>query len=76
MEKILLTPEEAAEVLSIGRTRTYELMALGALRSVTIGRSRRVPMSSIHEFVERLSKDGGASECELTPDAGDRFRTT
>jgi len=54
MEKLLLTPEEAAETLSIGRTRIYELMALGVLGSVQIGKSRRVPMASVHEFVERL----------------------
>lgn len=56
-EKLLLTAEEAANVLSIGRTKVYELIALGELESVTVGRSRRVPVASLARFVERLHHD-------------------
>jgi hypothetical protein len=38
--RVLLTPEDAAEALSIGRTRVYERIRTGALGSVTIGSSR------------------------------------
>ncbi len=55
-EKVLLTPEEAAETLSIGRTKVYELLALGVLRSVQIGKSRRIPVAAVHEHVDRLSE--------------------
>jgi len=48
------TPEEAAEALGIGRTQIYELIANGALKSVKIGRSRRIPVRACEEFVERL----------------------
>lgn len=58
MEKLLLTPEEAAETLSIGRTKVYELLALGVLRSVQIGKSRRIPLTAVHELVERLVESG------------------
>ena len=54
MEKLLLTPEEAAEVLAIGRSAVYELMGSGRLESVRIGTSRRVPVQSLDAFVERL----------------------
>ncbi len=54
MEKLLLTPEEAAEALSIGRTKLYELMAIGVLRSVRIGKCRRVPTSAVIELVQDL----------------------
>ena len=57
MNKVLLTAEEAADALSIGRTKLYELVALGLLRSVQIGKSRRIPVSAIHEFVDRLAQD-------------------
>src|SRR5215213_11710454 len=40
MEKLLLRPSEAAAHLSIGRSKVYELMRLGQLRSVKIGGSR------------------------------------
>lgn len=57
-EKLLLTAEEAAIVLSLGRTKVYELMAKGELRSVRIGGCRRIPDSALREFVDRLL-DGG-----------------
>ena len=60
-DKVLLTPEEAAETLSIGRTKVYELLALGVLRSVQIGKSRRIPVAAVHELVDRLSEGGGAT---------------
>ena len=51
--KLLVSPEDAADVLSIGRTRLFRLIATGQLRSVLIGRSRRIPVSALIEFVER-----------------------
>jgi len=58
-EKLLLTAEEAAEVLSLGRTKVYELLAKGELRSVRIGGCRRIPDAALREFVDRLL-DGAA----------------
>jgi excisionase family DNA binding protein len=54
MEKLLLTPEDAADLLSIGRSKVYELIGDGRLASVRIDASRRVPMSALLEFVESL----------------------
>lgn len=54
MDKLLLTPEEAAELLSIGRSKLYQLLAAGALRSVTIGASRRVPVEALRVFVDEV----------------------
>jgi excisionase family DNA binding protein len=54
LEKLLLTPEEAAEVLSIGRTKVYELMAKRHLGSVRIGTSRRVPLDAVKGFIDSL----------------------
>lgn len=54
MEKLLLTPEEAADLLSIGRSKVYELMGDGRLASVRIDASRRVPVNALVEFVESL----------------------
>ena len=65
MERLLLTPEDAADLLSIGRSKLYELIGDGRLASVRIGASRRVPMSALVEFVEGLQEtwnqlpDGG-----------------
>ena len=52
--KVLLTPEEAAGVLGIGRTKVYELMLSNALESVKIGASRRIPTDALDSFVAGL----------------------
>jgi excisionase family DNA binding protein len=54
LTRLLLTPEEAAQVLGIGRTKVYELMLSNALESVKIGASRRIPADSLTTFVAGL----------------------
>jgi excisionase family DNA binding protein len=54
---ILLTVEQAAEKLQIGRSMAYQLIAAGELASIKIGRVRRVPVRAIEEYVERLAAD-------------------
>jgi excisionase family DNA binding protein len=56
-DPILLTPEEAAAALRIGRTRMYALMAEGSVVSVQIGRSRRISVRALEDFVRRLHGD-------------------
>ncbi len=62
MDKLLLTVEEAAEVLSLGRTVIYGLMAQGVLESVVVGRSRRVPVEALNLFVQGLPRDKGPGD--------------
>lgn len=52
--RLLLTPEEAAERLSLSRTTVYELVRKGRLQSVKIGRARRIPRAALQEYVETL----------------------
>jgi len=54
MDKLLYRVEEAADVLGIGRTRVFHLIRTGALRSVKIGASRRVPAAAIREYLAVL----------------------
>lgn len=51
---LLLTVEEAARRLKIGRTQMYSLITSGEVQSVTIGRLRRVPVESLTAYVSRL----------------------
>lgn len=51
---LLLTVGEAAERLRIGRTLMYRLMSSGEVRSVKVGRLRRVPPESLAEYVTEL----------------------
>lgn len=50
MNKLLLTPTEAAAALGIGRSKVYELMQTGHLPSVHIGACRRVPTDALNAF--------------------------
>jgi len=51
---ILLTVEEAAERLRIGRTLMYSLIKSGEIESVPVGRLRRIPAECIGEYISRL----------------------
>ncbi|MGY1845878.1 helix-turn-helix domain-containing protein [Blastococcus sp. SYSU DS1021] len=53
-DRLLLTPEEAAKVLRIGRTTVYALIKSGELRPVHIGRSCRISQAEVEAYVRRL----------------------
>ena len=53
--EVLLTPEGVAIVLNIGRTRVYELLNSEDLRSVKIGKSRRIRRADLDEFIVGLT---------------------
>jgi excisionase family DNA binding protein len=52
--RVLLTAEEAAEQLGIGRTLMYKLITNGEIESIRIGRLRRVPTVAIQDYALRL----------------------
>lgn len=53
-ERLLYSVREAAELLSIGRVKLYELIAGGRIESVRLDGSRRIPREALEEFVARL----------------------
>ncbi len=53
--QMLLRPTEAAAILGIGRTTLYALIRSGALPSVRIGGSRRIPASALRRFITDLA---------------------
>ena len=54
MEKVLLSIPEAAERLSLGRSKLYELMTAGELKAVRIGRAVRLPVEEVDAYARRL----------------------
>lgn len=52
--EVLLTPTEAADILKIGRSKLYELMARGLINSVKLGRCRRFRRSDLDLFIRGL----------------------
>ena len=51
MEKLLLRPNEAAELLGVGRSTIYALLASGDVPSVRVGRSVRLPLEALRQWV-------------------------
>ena len=54
MPRLLLTVPEAAEALAISRSKIYELLAAGLVRSVRIDGSRRVPVEALETYIAGL----------------------
>jgi excisionase family DNA binding protein len=54
VDRVLLRPEEVAQALGVSRTTVFELIRVGALRSVKIGAARRVSATALAEYVAAL----------------------
>lgn len=51
-DRLLLRVEESAAVLNISRARLFELIGSGQIRSLKLGRSRRIPRAELERWVE------------------------
>jgi excisionase family DNA binding protein len=61
IDRLAVSPAEAAEALSITRAHLYHLMERGELPSVKLGRSRRIRVSDLKALLE-----GGADDAAAT----------
>ncbi len=59
-EKLLLTPEEAARRLGVSRTQVFRLIAAKRLRSVKIGKLRRISQGALEDFGSETGRIGAA----------------
>ena len=59
---LLLTAEEAAKELRIGRTRMWDLITHGEVVSVKVGGSRRVPYDELAAYIKRLVAEQSGAE--------------
>lgn len=59
LEPILLRIEDAARLLSLGRTTVYLLMESGELPSIKCGSARRIPRAALEAWVAQRLADGG-----------------
>ncbi|MEU7004494.1 helix-turn-helix domain-containing protein [Nonomuraea sp. NPDC046570] len=55
MTRLLLTVPEAAEALAISRSKLYELLTSGAVTSLRIDGSRRIPVTALTDYITRLT---------------------
>ena len=59
---LLLSVEEAAAELRIGRSRMFELIRRGEVVSVRVSGSRRVIRDSLKTYVDRLVTEQGSAD--------------
>ena len=52
-EKLLVTVEEAAQLLSVNRSTVYDMLGRGDLPSIKIGRRRLISRQSLVDFINR-----------------------
>ncbi len=79
MEVQLLRVTEAAKILSISRSRAYELIAQGVIPSVRLGASVRVPALALTRFVIELQEEAAgllAGQPAAVEEARDEGRPT
>jgi len=51
MEILLYKPPQVAEILNLGRSKTYELITTGQIKSIRVGRAIRIPAAALREYV-------------------------
>jgi excisionase family DNA binding protein len=54
-ERLLLKPEEAAEVLQLSRAKVYGLVASGILPSIRFGNLIRIPVDELRAWIARTA---------------------
>lgn len=59
--RLLLTVAEAAGALAISRSKLYELFATGAVASIRIDGSRRVPLEALESYIAERRKAEAAA---------------
>lgn len=52
-EKLAYRPEELTELLPLGRTKIFNLIASGEIESIKVGRARLIPADALARFIER-----------------------
>ncbi len=58
---LLVDEREAARLLSVCPRTVFALAARGELRPVRIGNAKRYVLSTIHEYIDRQVRSGGAA---------------
>jgi excisionase family DNA binding protein len=51
-DPLLLRPTEAARLLGISRSKLYELLAADEIPAIHIGRSVRIPLAQLRDWID------------------------
>jgi excisionase family DNA binding protein len=63
-QRILVRVVEAAEMLSLGRSKTYALVQAGEIPSVKIGGSVRIPVDALKDWLRKHVESAGIAVAE------------
>ena len=55
--QLLISVDESAQSLGIGRSQMYEIVMAGQVESVKIGKRRLVIAASLEPYIERLKAE-------------------
>ena len=74
--QLLYSVEEAANLLGIGRTFMFHLLATGEIDSFKIGRRRKIAPEALDDYIERLRavQRGYCERAERSPTPGQQDR--
>jgi excisionase family DNA binding protein len=59
--RLLYSVEEAADLLGIGRTFMFHLVATGEIDSFKIGKHRKIPHGALDDYIQRLRLEQSAA---------------
>ena len=60
MNPITVRPAEAARMIGVGKTRLYELIKAGDIRTFKLGRATLIDVADLRAYLERV-KEGRAA---------------
>ena len=61
-DRRLLTVLEVAHALSLSRSLLFEEIRMGRLKSVKLGRARRVPVEYLDQYIELLKAEAATED--------------
>jgi len=72
--RLLYSIEEAADLLGIGRTFMFHLVATGEINSFKIGKRRKIARDALDGYIERLRSEQSAARPDSDRQTGRRRR--
>jgi excisionase family DNA binding protein len=72
---LVASPNQTMRVIQVSRKKLYELINTGELESYTEGKSRRITVKSINEYIERRLAAEAARRSRTVPDRNRQSRS-
>lgn len=70
VDRLMLRPTEVAESIGVSRSKVYELINSGEIPSMMVGKTRRVPLDRLREWMDRRLAEANATAVADAPAEG------